>query len=201
MIIYPLPPCELANKPLSVQIRNIAKTLCNVHWDIADENILNSAKVLLQPSRDKAIIEYCNWGLQCAANYDYLVKMGRIACEEWEYRFNPFPIKGGTHYIINDDPEQKKRKYNRHKLKSVIKWAAENKPDLPFVNEPTPFPLCVPEKYKHNRTEIIIDAIDGRDLNTLSAYRNYYRAKVREQRLTKFIMPIWSRREIPEYLK
>jgi hypothetical protein len=159
MIIYPLPAQELDDKTLDKQIKAIAQVLCNVH------HMKDTKDIPLQLHKTVKTNDVLNWLLECLANYLKLIDMGLACCEEWEYRFNDIKIKGGTHYVLDNDPDKKKIKYNRHKLQPVVEWARDNMPDLPkyqhtkiaennnvswLYNEEqaTPFPLVMPEKYR-----------------------------------------------------
>lgn len=189
MIIYPLPASELDDRTLSKQIENIAYTLCNVHRMFWPEQITKDIPLPYKGIR--SITPYTQWARECAANYDYLVKLGLECCIEYMDRFSE----------LEDDKETTAhiKIPKLHKLESVIKWADENRPDLPLqmnsptgkalwfgfndesmegvIGDTTPFPLVMPEKYL-SRT--IYDVQNPLHLITdeVESYRNYYRSRL-----------------------
>lgn len=193
MIIYPLPASELDDRTLEEQIKNIGQVLCNVHHADWAKHVpiakcwkpnVPLEPVLYNPycKRPKPVQEWQRWAYECTANYDYLVKLGLACIQECYYRWNE-PI-----------PENTKYKYAE-----VIEWADKNRPVFnyyadEYIGLPTPFPLVMPQKYKHNHIAIIMDAIDGTDINAIESYRNCFRAKL-VKRTT-----MWTRREKPQWL-
>jgi hypothetical protein len=228
MIIYPLPPQELDDLTLKRQIKAIAQTILSVHYyhlfytdnnptdsDLHNWQTINKGWFCKDNFQQDAFFK---WASECRANYNALVKMGLACCEEWEYRFNDIKIKGGTHYVLDNDPDKKKIKYNRHKLQPVVEWARDNVPDLPDgkIDEdcknkgyqdscdynpcdihawgsPTPFPLVMSEEYIED-AKITNPESWGHVSNVVYAYRKYYCSKLSKDAK-------WTRREKPNWLK
>jgi hypothetical protein len=213
MIIYPLPPAELDDKTLDKNIRAIAKTLCNVHYELLFNKCDGDLRLLWEEDRQKWInitlgwstsktVGYTKWASECRANYLKLVEMGTDCVLEQVARG------------IDEAPT---------KYRQALAWARDNFPQLackcfnplirhPTCNESTPFPLMIAKKYWHYHSGYVNDF----DLDYVESYRNYYRAKIKAQihKLDNSIgcgcpecdknfwdkYPKWTRRDKPSYL-
>jgi hypothetical protein len=191
----------LDDNSLGKMISTCAQTLCNIHF-LVRHYLQGQASwafgrmegdAPLPPKHDHD--EWSLWGKNCLANYNELLKYVLACCDEWIFRNNPDAtyLQGSI-----EDPRQEKivimqgLTIKKHKHHDVIEWCSQNLPDLPKINceqcmflrqvcncEPS-MPLVMDEKYKHNNLETVLDAIDGSDLNTIAAYRNYYCSRVQE---------------------
>jgi hypothetical protein len=230
MIIYPLPPAELDDKTLDKNIRAIAKTLCNVHYELLFNKRDGDLKLLREEDRQKWIniplgwstsktVEYTKWASECRANYLKLVEMALALRDEHCYRHIRYAgIYGDEKYF------------------EAIIWASTNTPDLPryfglstdptedpgvprsFDGKTTPFPLAIPNNYYSEPLKMASDLLneEGLQWQTIVSYRNYYRAKIKAQihKLDNSIgcgcpecdknfwdkYPKWTRRDKPSYL-
>jgi hypothetical protein len=199
MIIYPLLPAELDDVTLSRQIKALAQCLCNVHawaeFHKPNGKALKDTDIPLMPKN--ADCEYSKYARTCAANYDFMAKLGLACCIEYGLRFGK--ITG-----ILENGSLLYESFKQHKLRSVIEWADKNQLSLPIFHQhfnkdcvdicgkiSTPFPLVMPDKYQ----VVIADGKQPYTYDTEESYRNYYRAK-----LEKGLTPVWTRRPQPSWL-
>lgn len=204
----------VANNDLEKQIKAIAQTLCNVHHDINQLNGTYESHHHLIPAIGKDNKFYYNWtkwARECVANYKWLVELGLACCKEYNYRSCKCANCRG-----NNCPYR-----GQHIDQSVIEWANDFVPDLPFSLLPTknypmtPFPTVMPKKYQNRPYENY-----GKEDPVIESYRNYYQHKLQQK--TNCIacnntrkstcsdcetcfsciesMPTWTNREKPEWL-
>jgi hypothetical protein len=184
----------LDDKALGLQIKEIAQTLCN-----AQHRLLNKPDNIPLAPKNIHKDDYSLLANVCRANYLRLVEMALAACSEYIYRFN----EPCDHANIKDIEQGAVcDRCTKHKLQPVIEWCKQNVPDLPIhhfnirntpieeaINIPftreeiingktTPFPLCVPEKYKHNTIACSCDNYHSCNIDTIESYLNYYRTKI-----------------------
>lgn len=215
----------LDDKSLDKQIKAIAQVLCSVHHIIVEriELGLDFGTIYEIPLPYKkyksfeSIAQYRYWASECIANYEYLVKLANCCLMEYYYRKYPLIFFHVPDEIIYFQ-------HPKHKLHSVIEWARDNVPDLPYFigdfektwhqGDVTPFPLVVPKKYWIN------DGY-GNEGNIIESYCNYYAAKIKckkcegeghihcssnvgewvsECNCDCGINATWTRREKPEWL-
>jgi hypothetical protein len=194
----------LDDKSLDKMIKSIAQVLCNVHYHLIDKTGHCGCGAISPPldCTISFIKGFAVWGAECLANYRYLTALGAVCCDEYTLRFTK----------DNDiSAYSAMTKFKHHKHQSVVRWAIDNEPDLPEVENTdnpsvircmfmgAPPPLVMPEKYKFNFQKekgwphsLKDTGVVGN--STMPAYRNYYKTKLKDD-------AIWTRREKPEFLK
>lgn len=198
---------KLADIDLNNMIKALAKTLCNVHYELQITGKSETKKIPLNMSVavPAYIEEFTRWTLICKANYLYLVELLDSLFRECDFRFN-----------------EHNKKYAK-----IAYWARDNvPPDLPHVGKyqkspfvtaylidgsQTPFPLVMPKKY-------ILSETDGELWfpDIINSYRNYYKAmlqyhiarcagcnaeKTRGIKEPYCSIAKWTNRETPQWLK
>jgi hypothetical protein len=178
-----MPPEELDNKTLLNQLKNIAKTLWEVH------------------SHTPKSYRYVEWAHKSRTNYLKLVDMGIKVCLEIEYRTRDKQFKS---------PEYTNKKVVLHnffywdfqnicKYQNVLEFALDNIPNLPDIAETPSFPLDLPEEYieesliSSDPNDSHYDVYGSTPEDIIDSYRNYYLNNLPKD-------ATWTRRKKPNYL-
>ncbi len=197
---------------LDKQIREIAQTLCNVHWFLEPDPFQKVRDKYHIPSGSHTDfnLPWNQWARNCHANYMQLVDMGLACCEEYKHRFSDVEKK----FVSQTNSYVLTGTWKKHKLQPVIAWARDHIPELPdnykkdiviveingikqkvlsptLKQEMTYFPINIPAKYW-----VVDDPFPVCDL--VASHRKYYQAKLKKGLKRKIKCPAcWDE---PEHL-
>jgi len=151
-------------------ILEYSQILCGVHHILNenDEEFIKTIPYKLTHRNHPCSI----WARECVENYNWLAKLGLTLAMEYTIRYDKV-----------------------HKSTEVLKWCANNIPELKQGEGMTEYALAMPDDCK----------VEG---NAVESYRNYYRKHKRtwnkENRKTGEIEKVehkWTNREKPEWME
>jgi len=114
---------SLDDRSLRKQCRDLAQTLCDIHYCISDNN--PPLKPDFIASRPGGHYRWVEWGAKCNDRYEWLLNYFKLSLEEHTFRFHDWIYgKHGDENWIKRNRRVTKPYYN------VYPWAHSNRPNI-----------------------------------------------------------------------